>query len=178
MQDSLKRLASVIIVLEAIKEKTQFETQAALTGFIPQDTFSYLTVTSNSVVKGGIANIEWRKKSGKVTYESNGFIFNDKTKRLDVIAKNQLVHEKKDNVEEELTTATESMKIDPTANLSFNLSLTEEQRKAKENLILPHYKAQQLEVSIDEEKKQGLIYYDPDAADDFDDEDPDDDLDI
>lgn len=177
MQDSLKRLASVIIDLEAIKEKTLFETQAALTGFIPQDTFSYLTITSNSIVKGGIANIEWRKKSGKVTYESNGFIFNHQTKRLEVIPKNVIDNEKS-ITEEELSSATESMQIDPTANLSFNLSLTEEQRKAKENLVLPYLKAQQLEVSIDEEKKTGLIYYDPDAADDFDDEDPDDDLDI
>ncbi|CAO3638491.1 unnamed protein product [Mucor hiemalis] len=177
MQDSLKRLASVIIDLEAIKEKTHFETQAALTGFIPQDTFSYLTITSNSIVKGGIANIEWRKKSGKVTYESNGFIFNHQTKRLEVIPKSVIDNEKS-ITEEELTSATESMQIDPTANLSFNLSLTEEQRKAKENLVLPYLKAQQLEVSIDEEKKTGLIYYDPDAADDFDDEDPDDDLDI
>lgn len=180
LQDSLNRLASVIIGLEPLRERTHFETQAALTGFIPQDTFSYLTITSNSIVKGGIAHIEWRKKSGKVTYESNGFIYNNQTGYLDVVPKNQLtgIIEQIETIESETEAMQIDPKMDPTANLSFNLSLTDEQRKTKENLVLPYLKAQQLEVSIDEEKKSGLIYYDPDAADDFDDEDPDDDLDI
>ena len=182
MQSSLNRLASVIISLEPLKEKTHFETQAALTGFVPQDTFSYLSITSNSFTKGGIANIEWRKKSGKVTYESNGFIYNSVTRHLEIVPKNQLtgfVEEKNEQDESNVEQMQIDPKMDPTANLSFNLSLTDEQRKQKENLVLPYLKAQQLaEVSIDEEKKSGLIYYDPDAADDFDDEDPDDDLDI
>lgn len=183
MQDSLNRLASVIIKLESLKERSYLETQAALTGFIPQDTFSYLTVTSNCIGKGGIAHIEWRKKSGKVTYESNGFILN-KDGLLDVVPVTQLtgvvMEDEEKKIEEELKSMQLDPKMDPTANLSFNLSLTEEQRKQKENLVLPYLKAQQLEVSMDEEKKShtGLIYYDPDAADDFDDEDPDDDLDI
>ncbi|KAI9361570.1 Elongator complex protein 5 [Pilaira anomala] len=183
MQDSLNRLASVIIKLESLKERSYLETQAALTGFIPQDTFSYLTVTSNCIGKGGIAHIEWRKKSGKVTYESNGFILN-KHGLLDVVPVTQLtgvvMEDEEKKIEEELKSMQLDPKMDPTANLSFNLSLTEEQRKQKENLVLPYLKAQQLEVSMDEEKKShtGLIYYDPDAADDFDDEDPDDDLDI
>ncbi|KAK4516367.1 uncharacterized protein ATC70_011338 [Mucor velutinosus] len=177
LQDSLNRLASVIIKLEALKERTAFETQAALTGFVPQDTFSYLTITSNCLTKGGIAHIEWRKKSGKVQYESNGFIMQPDTGLLQVVAANQLTLEKEEEPEPEAMEV--DKKSDPTANLSFNLSLTDEQRKTKENLVLPFMKAQQLEVSVEEEKKNsGLIYYDPDAADDFDDEDPDDDLDI
>lgn len=180
MQDSLDRLASVIIKLESLKERTHFETHAALTGFIPQDVFSYLTVTSNCISKGGIAHIEWRKKSGKVTYESNGFILNGDL--LDVVPTSQLTGAVEENNQtDELQDDAMQLdpKMDPTANLSFNLSLTDEQRKQKEDLVLPYLKAQQFEVSIDEEKKAGgLIYYDPDAADDFDDEDPDDDLDI
>lgn len=176
LQDSLNRLGSVIIKLEALKERTAFETQAALTGFVPQDTFSYLTITSNCLTKGGIAHIEWRKKSGKVQYESNGFLLSDNG-LLQVVAANQLTLEKEEEPEPEAMQV--DTKSDPTANLSFNLSLTDEQRKTKENLVLPFMKAQQLEVSVEEEKKSsGLIYYDPDAADDFDDEDPDDDLDI
>lgn len=180
MQDSLDRLASVIIKLESLKERTYLETQAALTGFTPQDTFSYLTVTSNCIAKGGIAHIEWRKKSGKVTYESNGFIL-DASGYLTVVPATQLtgvvVPEPVESVDDDAMQL--DPKMDPTANLSFNLSLTDQQRQQKENLVLPYLKAQQLEVSIDEEKKNsGLIYYDPDAADDFDDEDPDDDLDI
>ncbi|GAA5798392.1 hypothetical protein HPULCUR_003794 [Helicostylum pulchrum] len=180
MQDSLDRLASVIIKLESLKERTYLETQAALTGFTPQDTFSYLTVTSNCIAKGGIAHIEWRKKSGKVTYESNGFLLDD-SGYLTVVPATQLtgvvVQETVESVEDDAMQL--DPKMDPTANLSFNLSLTDQQRQQKENLVLPYLKAQQLEVSMDEEKKNsGLIYYDPDAADDFDDEDPDDDLDI
>ncbi|KAI7871935.1 uncharacterized protein EV154DRAFT_431532 [Mucor mucedo] len=176
MQDSLDRLASVIIKLEALKERTHFETQAALTGFVPQDVFSYLTVTSNCVSKGGIAHIQWRKKSGKVTYESNGFIQNGAY--LEVVPTSQLTGTVEETVEDREEDMPLDPKMDPTANLSFNLSLTDEQRKQKEDLVLPYIKAQQFEVTMDEEKKTGLIYYDPDAADDFDDEDPDDDLDI
>ncbi|KAI8637726.1 Elongator complex protein 5 [Parasitella parasitica] len=177
LQDSLNRLATVIIKLEAVKERTAFETQAALTGFVPQDTFSYLTITSNCLTKGGIAHIEWRKKSGKVQYESNGFIMLQQDGSLQAVPANQLTLEKEQ--EPEPVAMEVDTKPDPTANLSFNLTLTDEQRRTKENLVLPYMKAQQLEVSIEEEKKSsGLIYYDPDAADDFDDEDPDDDLDI
>lgn len=176
MQDSLDRLASVIIKLESLKERTHFETQAALTGFVPQDVFSYLTVTSNCVSKGGIAHIQWRKKSGKVSYESNGFIKNGEY--LEVVPVSQLTGAVEETVEEREEDMPLDPKMDPTANLSFNLSLTDEQRKQKEDLVLPYIKAQQFEVTMDEEKKTGLIYYDPDAADDFDDEDPDDDLDI
>jgi elongator complex protein 5 len=188
LNDSFNRLASAIIKLEPLKERTHFETQVALTGFIPQDIFSYTTITSNNITKGGIAHIEWRKKSGKVIYESNGFILNEKTQLLDVVPTSQLIGEEikeEEDKEKELESEIKAMKIDPTANLSFNLSLTDEQRKQKENLVLPYLKAQQLEVSIDNEDNSGkkannggLIYYDPDAADDFDDEDPDEDLDI
>ncbi|KAG1466199.1 hypothetical protein G6F46_001057 [Rhizopus delemar] len=175
MQESINKLATVTIKLEALKERTHFDTQVALTGFTPQDTFSYLTTTSNAITKGGVVNIEWRKKSGKVTYETNGFLVRDGI--LQVVPASQLTGVVEvENQPEEMQVDNQP---DPAANLSFNLSLTDEQRKAKENLVLPYYKAQQLEVNVEEQKKQGgLIYYDPDAADDFDDEDPDDDLDI
>ncbi|KAI8079706.1 Elongator complex protein 5 [Gilbertella persicaria] len=176
LQDSLTRLASVIIKLEPLKERTHFETQSALTGFVPQDTFSYLTVTSNCTAKGGIAHVEWRKKSGKVLYESSGFLLNSRG-YLDVVPISQLTGVIESQPDESETVERDN-KSDPTANLSFNLSLTDEQRKVKENLVLPFMKAQQLEVSTEDEKKSSLIYYDPDAADDFDDEDPDEDLDI
>ncbi|KAI7904334.1 Elongator complex protein 5 [Cokeromyces recurvatus] len=185
LEDSLIRIASVIVKLEALKERTHFDTQAALTGFVPEDAFSYLTTTSNCITKGGIAHIEWRKKSGKVQYESNGFVLDTTTGLLEVVHTLQLtgVDEEEEKRRQEAEEKAEAMDVDkkndPTANLSFNLSLTDEQRKTKESLVLPYMKAQQLEVSSEEEKKNsGLIYYDPDAADDFDDEDPDDDLDI
>jgi len=50
------------------------------------------------------------------------------------------------------------------------LTLNEEQKKAKENVALPHFKAQETSNEL------GVIYYNPDSADDFDEEDPDEDL--
>lgn len=95
------------------------------------------------------------------------------------------------------------IKADPTANLSFNLNLTEEQRRAKNDTVLPYLKTQGEKLVhrhvrlrtvsqwLDREsswltimnpvhviESTGAIYYEPDAADDFDDDDPDDDLTI
>lgn len=65
---------------------------------------------------------------------------------------------------------------DPRDNLTFNLRLTDEERAVRAQTALPYAKTQ-------EEKQRflqgtGAIYYEPDDVDDFDDEDPDDDLDI
>ncbi|KAI0067680.1 hypothetical protein BV25DRAFT_1819089 [Artomyces pyxidatus] len=65
---------------------------------------------------------------------------------------------------------------DPTQNLSFNLNLTPEQQQARAQVPLPY---------VHEGKTPGVpptstaaIFYDPDSADDIDDDDPDEDLDI
>ncbi|CAB4374765.1 unnamed protein product [Rhizophagus irregularis] len=71
---------------------------------------------------------------------------------------------------------------DPTtANLLFNLSLTESQKKAKNELVLPYVKIQDQYEEKNRENTTtsgGNIFYEPDKNDDFDDEDPDDDLSI
>ncbi|KAK4294374.1 hypothetical protein Pmani_032996 [Petrolisthes manimaculis] len=54
---------------------------------------------------------------------------------------------------------------------TFSLTLTEDQRAAKNKLLLPHTRVQQAGVG-------GQIHYTPDDVDDWDDDDPDDDLDI
>lgn len=61
---------------------------------------------------------------------------------------------------------------DPTANLTFNLSLKPEERAAKDQVVLPY-----TQISSSE-NQSGVIHYIPDADDDFDDEDPDEDLDF
>ncbi|RKP13605.1 Elongator complex protein 5 [Piptocephalis cylindrospora] len=53
---------------------------------------------------------------------------------------------------------------------SFNLGLTEQEREARDNTVLPY-------TQITESDK-ATFYYQPDEGDDFDDEDPDEDLDI
>eukprot|EP01132_Coremiostelium_polycephalum_P008266 gene8266-10156_t len=71
---------------------------------------------------------------------------------------------------ESLQVKQQSKEVDPTENLSFNLKLTDEEKKAKESVVLP-YRHQGNNEST-------LIIEDPDQDDDYDDEDPDDDLDI
>ncbi|XP_006863411.1 PREDICTED: elongator complex protein 5 [Chrysochloris asiatica] len=71
--------------------------------------------------------------------------------------------------------------VDPTTHLTFNLRLSKKEREAKDSLTLP--------FQFSSEKQQALlhpgpgqatshIFYEPDAYDDLDQEDPDDDLDI
>ena len=71
---------------------------------------------------------------------------------------------------------------------TFNLGTTKEKEKeAKDSLVLPFYKEPQKigEVKLQKgdtsdkgEVEAGKIYYEPDSGDDWDDEDPDDDLDF
>ncbi|KAG9054079.1 hypothetical protein FS842_006224 [Serendipita sp. 407] len=75
---------------------------------------------------------------------------------------------------------------DPTRNLPFNLSLTEEQQASRAKVPLPYAHTGEggSEMQKGDNKtdgqvgKQAVIYYDPDSADDMDDEDPDEDLDL
>ncbi|XP_045680191.1 elongator complex protein 5 isoform X1 [Phyllostomus hastatus] len=71
--------------------------------------------------------------------------------------------------------------VDPTTHLTFNLHLSKKEKEAKDSLTLP--------FQFSSEKQQALlcrglgqatsrIFYEPDAYDDLDQEDPDDDLDI
>ncbi|XP_026986459.1 elongator complex protein 5 [Sagmatias obliquidens] len=71
--------------------------------------------------------------------------------------------------------------MDPTTHLTFNLRLSKKEREAKDSLTLP--------FQFSSEKQQALlcpglgqatshIFYEPDAYDDLDQEDPDDDLDV
>ncbi|XP_007521890.1 elongator complex protein 5 [Erinaceus europaeus] len=71
--------------------------------------------------------------------------------------------------------------VDPTAHLTFNLHLSKNEKEAKDSLTLP--------FQFSSEKQQALlhngpgqatsqIFYEPDAYDDLDQEDPDDDLDV
>jgi len=65
---------------------------------------------------------------------------------------------------------------DPTKNLSFNLSLTESQQDSRSKVPLPY--EHEGKPSDPSRSHTAQILYDPDSADDLDDEDPDEDLDI
>ena len=62
---------------------------------------------------------------------------------------------------------------DPTANLTFDLTLTAKEKQDRANVVLPYTRPH---ISLG--KGEGQIFYQPDEADDFDESDPDDDLDI
>ncbi|KAH9898452.1 hypothetical protein C8Q73DRAFT_664127 [Cubamyces lactineus] len=64
---------------------------------------------------------------------------------------------------------------DPTQNLSFNLNLTPQQQRARAQVPLPY--AHEGKTS-EQTPNFAAILYDPDSADDIDDDDPDEDLDI
>ncbi|XP_075437983.1 elongator complex protein 5 isoform X3 [Ascaphus truei] len=68
---------------------------------------------------------------------------------------------------------------DPTANLTFNLRLSEADRELKDSASLPYTFTESKKSSLlHSSSSSGRIFYDPDPADDYDDEDPDDDLDV
>ncbi|XP_075848058.1 elongator complex protein 5 [Microtus pennsylvanicus] len=71
--------------------------------------------------------------------------------------------------------------VDPTTHLTFNLRLSEKEREARDSLTLPFQfssEKQQALLRSGPGQKTGHIFYEPDAFDDVDQEDPDDDLDI
>jgi elongator complex protein 5 len=62
---------------------------------------------------------------------------------------------------------------DPTQNLSFNVNLTPSQQESRAQVPLPYaHEGKPPEIPT------SSIIYDPDSADDIDDDDPDEDLDI
>ncbi|KAM5149751.1 elongator complex protein 5 isoform 3-T3 [Callospermophilus lateralis] len=71
--------------------------------------------------------------------------------------------------------------VDPRTHLTFNLHLSKEEREAKDSLILPFQfssEKQQVLLRTAPGQPPSHIFYEPDAYDDLDQEDPDDDLDI
>ncbi|KAI9508764.1 hypothetical protein F5148DRAFT_1283615 [Russula earlei] len=71
---------------------------------------------------------------------------------------------------------TEHLTSDVTAEVSFNLNLTPDQRESRAKVPLPY--AHKGESEKNASGSSGAILYHPDSADDIDDDDPDEDLDI
>ncbi|KAG4305005.1 hypothetical protein PORY_001680 [Pneumocystis oryctolagi] len=102
-------------------------------------------------------NTEHRRKSGRSIYEKSILII--KTNTIKSIT----------DIEEFKKTSFIKNKIEENMNVNFILTLTDKQKKQKENLILPYFKSQTI-------NQESLIYYSPDPEDDIDEEDPDNDL--
>ncbi|EAL69238.1 hypothetical protein DDB_G0276569 [Dictyostelium discoideum AX4] len=99
-----------------------------------------------------------KKRSGRVVRNVEYYYINNATGKVEF------------DSAESLQTKQEEQEPDPTQNLSFNLKLTEDEKQARDSVVLP-YRHQ------GNNNEQTLLIEDPDDED-FDDEDPDDDLDI
>jgi len=114
-----------------------------------------------------------RKTSGKVIVDKNILIVDNKGDISMVKEKNTV-----DSQED-------SKDVDPASNLTFNLRLSETEKVARANTSLPYLLNESKKTAYLEELSVvnhsatgGEVIYMPDEADDFDDEDPDDDLDF
>ncbi|XP_023653349.1 elongator complex protein 5 [Paramormyrops kingsleyae] len=133
----------------------------------------HLATAVISVVPGdrgqqAVAKTTRRTKSGKVTHEEEYFSVKED---LTVTVESRPSHHGRPQTEED------EREVDPAANLTFNLRLSEGEKEAKEKLSLPFvFSAEKKSALLQPRPGSGRIVYDPDASDDFDPEDPDDDL--
>lgn len=110
-----------------------------------------------------------KKISGKITRISENFNLTETFQIQDVSEVSTLVVLKQ----------IEDDQIDPAANLTFNLTLSDKEKEARSQVKLPYtYDQQRQEDTLNKSVGEGKIFYQPDEVDDFDEEDPDDDLDI
>uniref|UniRef100_A0A8C5LP83 Elongator complex protein 5 n=1 Tax=Leptobrachium leishanense TaxID=445787 RepID=A0A8C5LP83_9ANUR len=110
--------------------------------------------------------VRHRRKTGKVI--SSG----EELRILDTFALDIMMHR-------DSATRKEN-EVDPTKDLTFNLRLSDTERERKESAALPYVFSSNKKSSLlsSSSSSSAKIYYDPDPADDVDDEDPDDDLDV
>ncbi|XP_028997035.1 elongator complex protein 5 [Betta splendens] len=131
---------------------------------------SVITVTPGTKRDEAVAKITKRSKSGKVMQDEEMFIINED---LTVTIQN------KPNHAGSKRTDSEEQESDPTANLTFNLRLSDTEREAKEKLALPFVFSKEKKTALlHSGPGSGRILYEPDANDNYDQEDPDDDLDV
>ncbi|KAM9424298.1 elongator complex protein 5 [Pholidichthys leucotaenia] len=131
---------------------------------------SVITVSPCVKPDEAVAKITKRLKSGKVIQDEEMFSIKDDL-TVTVQSKLSNVAHKQTELEEQ--------QMDPTANLTFNLRLSDTEREAKEKLALPFaFSKEKKTALLHSGQGSGRILYEPDANDDYDQEDPDDDLDI
>nr|KAJ3419363.1 hypothetical protein HK105_007050 [Polyrhizophydium stewartii] len=92
----------------------------------------------------GVASVVFKKHSGKVVRETTGFRITRKSgeTRIELVARPTAIPVPA--VPEPDVKASQAP--DPAANLSFNLSLTDEQRQQRAQVVLPYLQAQQIQT--------------------------------
>ncbi|KAI3376408.1 hypothetical protein L3Q82_016888, partial [Scortum barcoo] len=131
---------------------------------------SVISVAPGMKADEAVAKITKRSKSGKVMQDEEIFCLKED---LTVIVQS------KPSQHGPKQTDLEEQESDPTANLTFNLRLSDIEREAKEKLALPFVFSKEKKTALlHSGPGSGRILYEPDANDDYDQEDPDDDLDV
>lgn len=131
---------------------------------------SVITVAPGTKGDEAVAKITKRSKSGKVTQDEEIFSIKGDFS-VTVVSKTSHAGRRQTEPEEQQT--------DPTANLTFNIRLSDTEREAKEKLALPFVFSKEKKTALLQSGPgSGRILYEPDANDDYDQEDPDDDLDV
>uniref|UniRef100_A0A3P8UUI2 Elongator complex protein 5 n=1 Tax=Cynoglossus semilaevis TaxID=244447 RepID=A0A3P8UUI2_CYNSE len=144
--------------------------QKGIVGSVCHLATSVITVAPGMKAEEAEAKITKRSKSGKVLQDEEIFVIKED---LSVIVQG------KSHQTEPIQTGPEEQKMDPTANLTFNLRLSDAERQAKENLSLPFVFSKEKKTALlHSGPSSGRILYEPDENDDYDQEDPDDDLDV
>lgn len=138
---------------------------------------SLLWITQDKEEKDPDRSVSWckvlhKRKTGKVIKKFESFSMNDKYVLTE--------HEEKDwNGSSSKAVMEPVNEVDPTQNLTFNLTLTDDERQARSKLKLPYmyHEEKRSEVTVNP-VGEGKVFYQPDEADDFDEDDPDEDLNI
>eukprot|EP01135_Chromosphaera_perkinsii_P004501 Nk52_evm1s285 gene=Nk52_evmTU1s285 len=116
-----------------------------------------------------------RRKTGKVLKAAGGYGVDLNNGDLHIYSKAEV------RVERGIMARAEEPEVDPTANLTFKLNLTEEEKEKKAQVVLPYTHTESTKNQYLNDSGRGgggKIFYVPDEIDDFDEEDPDEDLDI
>lgn len=144
--------------------------QQGVVGIVCYLASTLISVAPANNERHSVAKTTRRTKSGKVMQEEEYFsVSEDATLSVQAKARQPGHAQREQDVSE----------ADPTSNLTFNLRLSEEERQAKENVALPFVFSQQKKSALLRPTPgSGRIMYEPDVYDDFDEEDPDDDLDL
>ncbi|XP_064384553.1 elongator complex protein 5-like [Halichondria panicea] len=129
-----------------------------------------------------LCSVYHRRKSGKISKQVESF-----TISADYSTLSSSLHRPHTHSTLSTTHTTPSQAADPTANLTFDLTLTAKEKHDRANVVLPYTRPHitahtHPHITSDTRPHislgKGEIFYQPDEADDFDESDPDDDLDI
>ncbi|ELU04241.1 hypothetical protein CAPTEDRAFT_188445 [Capitella teleta] len=119
----------------------------------------------------GLCSVLHKRQSGKITRLKEHYMLNAS---FDVIESEEF------KPISQMLNIVSDAQPNPAANLTFNLSLSDKEKQDRSQLVLPyvHNKLKSNEGQVQISGAGAKIFYQPDEADDFDEEDPDEDLDI